>query len=187
MFKYRIDSQLELKLLEPGDAGELFRLTDDNRAYLREWMPWIDMTQTEEDSRGFIESARHKWAKGEGMTAGIVADGKLCGVIDHHSLNWMNRKAAIGYWLAASAQGRGIMTRACRAMIDYAFGELKLHRIEIMAGTGNTKSRAIPERLGFTQEGVARGAQKLYDRYIDLAVYSLLADEWNAQSPDGSR
>lgn len=182
MFKYKIDSEVELKMLGFQDTETLFRLTDMNRQYLREWMPWIDGTKTPEDSRLFIEGTRKRWAKGEGITTGIMYRGELCGVIDLHGLSWMNRKTSIGYWLAASFQGRGIMTRACRAIVDYAVHELKLHRIEICAGVHNVKSRAIPERLGFQQEGIARGAQLLYDRYIDLAVYSVLADEWSASA-----
>ncbi|MGF7036537.1 ribosomal-protein-serine acetyltransferase [Paenibacillus mucilaginosus] len=183
MFNYRIDREVELKVLETGDAEELFLLTDANRRCLRQWMPWIDGTQTVEDTRAFIEHARQRWARGEGITAGILADGSLCGVIDHHGLSTLNRSAAIGYWLAQSHQGRGIMTRACRGMVDYAFHSLGLHRIEIRAGVDNRRSRAVPERLGFTLEGVARGAQRLYGVYIDLAVYSMLATEWPPCGP----
>ncbi|MCZ8523968.1 MULTISPECIES: GNAT family N-acetyltransferase [Paenibacillus] len=183
MFNYRIDGEVELKVLESGDAEELFLLTDANRRYLRQWMPWIDGTQTVEDTRTFIEHARQRWAQGDGITAGIVVAGSLCGVIDHHGLSTLNRSAAIGYWLAESHQGRGIMTRACRGMVDYSFRSLGLHRVEIRAGTENRRSRAVPERLGFTQEGIARGAQRLYGLYIDLAVYSMLGSEWPPAGP----
>ncbi|CAG7646906.1 GNAT family N-acetyltransferase [Paenibacillus allorhizosphaerae] len=179
MFKYKIDSEVELKMLGMQEAEALFRLTDANRQYLREWMPWIDETKTSEDTRLFIEGTRKRWAKGLGIATGIEYRGELCGVIDLHGLSWTNRKTAVGYWLGASFQGNGIMTRACRAIVDYAVHELKLHRIEICAGIHNVRSRAIPERLGFQLEGIARGAQLLYGRYIDLAVYSVLADEWS--------
>ena len=63
-------------------------------------------------------------------------------------------------------------------MIEYAFRDLNMNRIEIRCGTGNAKSRAIPERMGFKNEGVARGSEWLHDRFIDLVVYAMLADEW---------
>ena len=72
------------------------------------------------------------------------------------------------------------MTRAVRAPIDHALGTWRLHRVEIRAAVNNTRSRAIPERLTFTQEGVAREAEQVDDRYVNLAVYSMLADEWLA-------
>ncbi|MBP1157401.1 MULTISPECIES: GNAT family protein [unclassified Paenibacillus] len=187
MFKYIVDHEVQLKLLEPGDAEVMFRLTNANRSYLREWMAWIDSTKSSQDSRSFIESARTRWSKGEGITAGILFRGELCGTIDHHALSRLNRHTSIGYWLGESYQGRGIMTRACRAMVSYAFDELGLglHRVEIRAGVDNLKSRAVPERLGFTFEGVARGGQRLYGRYIDLAVYGILAEEWDLASGTG--
>ena len=70
------------------------------------------------------------------------------------------------------------MTRACRALVTHAFRELGLHRVEIRAAPGNRRSRAIPERLGFRQEGILRDAEWPYDHYVDLVVYAMLADEW---------
>ena len=70
------------------------------------------------------------------------------------------------------------MTRACRALVDYAFSELGLNRIEIQCAVQNVKSRAIPERLDFTQEGVIRQAEWLYDHYNDHVIYGMLAEEW---------
>jgi len=66
------------------------------------------------------------------------------------------------------------MTRAVSALIDHAFGEWELHRVEVQAAVDNRKSRAIPERLGFEEEGVRREAERVGDRYLDLVVYGLL-------------
>ncbi len=70
------------------------------------------------------------------------------------------------------------MTRACRALVDYAFAKLQLNRVEIRCATGNLRSQAIPERLGFTREGTLREGEWLYDHFVDLIVYSMLAREW---------
>jgi hypothetical protein len=64
-------------------------------------------------------------------------------------------------------------TCTCR----YAFGAWRLHRVEIRAGVDNTRSRAIPERLGFTQEGVAREAKRAGGRSADQVVYAILATD----------
>lgn len=71
------------------------------------------------------------------------------------------------------------MTKCCKALIDYGFHELKLQRIEIRAIQENLRSRAIPERLGFSQEGLIRQSIKLYDKFCDSVVYGLLASEWD--------
>ncbi len=71
-----------------------------------------------------------------------------------------------------------LVTRSCVALIDYAIYELGLNSVEIDVATENTKSRAIPERLGFTQEGVLRDEMWLYDHHVDIVVYTILSKEW---------
>jgi ribosomal-protein-serine acetyltransferase len=99
-------------------------------------------------------------------------------VIDFHHLRTSQGTAEIGYWLAAGHQGKGLMTKACRALIDYGFGTLGLRRIAIQCATGNTRSQAIPERLGFTREGVLREVMIVNGSPIDHAVYAMLARDW---------
>jgi ribosomal-protein-serine acetyltransferase len=95
-----------------------------------------------------------------------------------HAIHWESRKTEIGYWLAAEAVGKGLATQAARAALDYLFRELKLNRVEILCAVDNERSQAIPKRLGFTQEGVLRQAHWITNRYVDHALYALLAEEW---------
>ncbi|MFQ5796360.1 MAG: GNAT family N-acetyltransferase [Candidatus Bipolaricaulia bacterium] len=178
MFRFRIDDDTELRVLEGRHAEELFALTEQNRAYLREWLPWLDNTGSLEDTQKFIKRSLEQFANNNGFQAGIWYQGKLVGVIGYHKIDWANRKTSIGYWLGASFQGRGLVTKACRGLVDYAFNELGLNRVEIHCATENKKSCAIPERLGFTQEGTIRQAERLYDHFVDHVVYRMLADEW---------
>jgi ribosomal-protein-serine acetyltransferase len=182
VFQRRVDPDVELRLLEERDAAALHALTESNRAHLRRWLPWVDAVGSVEDTRGFVRGALGRHARADGFQAGIWYRGELVGVIGFHRIGWANRATEIGYWLDAATQGRGVMTRACRAMVDHAFGELGLHRVEIRCAPGNTRSCAIPERLGFTREGVLRQAEWLYDRFVDSVVYGLLEDEWRTGS-----
>ena len=95
----------------------------------------------------------------------------------YRAIDPVNRSGEIGYWLRADRGGRGIMTACCRVLVAHGFERLALNRIVIAAATENTKSRAIPERLGFRFEGVLRQPEWLYDRFVDHAVYSLLRSE----------
>jgi ribosomal-protein-serine acetyltransferase len=63
--------------------------------------------------------------------------------------------------------------------VTYAFDQYHLNKVEILCATGNTRSRAIPERLGFTQEGIIRQGERFHDHYNDLVVYGMLASEWS--------
>lgn len=80
--------------------------------------------------------------------------------------------------MAEALQGKGIMTKSCKSLIDYLFDELELHRVEIRCAENNIKSRFIPERLGLKPEGLVREVEWLYDHYINHVIYSVLASEW---------
>jgi ribosomal-protein-serine acetyltransferase len=170
-----------LRPLEESDTEELHALVEANRDYLSRWMPWA-AGQTLEDTMAFIQRTRQQLAANDGFQIAVIEDGYVVGVVGFHGLCWQHRSTRMGYWLAESAQGRGIMTRAVRALIAHAFGTWGLHRVEIRAGVGNAPSRAIPERLGFKQEGVIQGGERIGDRYVDQVVYAMLAREWASVS-----
>jgi ribosomal-protein-serine acetyltransferase len=174
---FPISTGRTVRQLEEADAEELYEVVAANREFLSEWLPWPPM-QTLEITREFIVRSRTQAPENQSVQAAIVDDGRIVGGIGFHRLDWQNRSTSIGYWLAERAQRRGLATAAVSALIDHAFGPWKLNRIEIRAGVGNLRSRAIPERLGFTEEGVLREAELIGDRYIDHVVYGILARDW---------
>lgn len=175
-----IDSRVSLRVLREEDAAELFALTDANRAYLRRWLPWVDLVTTEEDSRSFLANVAAQREEGRGPTFGVVHQDALAGVVGYLPIDRVNRVGEIGYWLAERSRGQGVMTECCRFVVRYGFLTLDLNRIQIAAGTENRESRAIPERLGFKFEGVLRAREDLYGTFIDHAMYSLLRSEFDA-------
>lgn len=182
MFFHRLNDSHSLRELGLSDAEELFALCDANRPHLRRWLPWLDRTRSVADSRGFIESTLRQAENNQGIQTVIVVRGRIAGVIGYHRIDWQNRNTSLGYWLAESAQGHGFMTASCQVLIDHAFAALNLRRIAIACATGNTRSRAIPERLGFKHEGTLRDAEWLYDHYVDHEVYSQLQPEWQSRT-----
>ncbi|MCP8968229.1 GNAT family N-acetyltransferase [Ectobacillus ponti] len=178
MFTYQLDEHSELRLLGIQHAEELYALTDSCRTYLREWLPWVDATKSVEDSRSFIQMTLEQYARSDGFRAGIWHKGQLAGCIGFHGINRNNSSTSIGYWLGEDFQGNGLMAKACAALIHHAFTELGLNRVEIRAAVENRKSRAVPLRLGFTEEGCIRHNERLHGRYVDHVVYGLLREEW---------
>ena len=178
MFRMQVNEEVSLKLLEMEDAKEIFALVDESREYLREWLPWVDHMKNEKDYEPVIEMWLKQFSSHDGYQAGILYNGKLAGMVGFHGIDWSNKKASIGYWLAKNFQGNGIMTTAVKGLIDQAFQEYELNRVEIQCGVENKKSRAIPERIGFKQDGIIRDAEYLYDHFHDTILYSLLAREW---------
>ena len=179
MFCLTVDDEIKLCLREDRHAEELFALVDANRIYLREWLPWLDLNTTVDDTRKFIKISLEQFAGNNGFQTAIVYQGEVAGIIGYNQIDWANRTVEIGYWLDANHQGRGIITRSCRFLVDYAFTELDLNRVVIRCAAGNQKSCAVPERLGFKKEGTLRQAEWLYDHFVDLVVYGMLKEEWH--------
>jgi ribosomal-protein-serine acetyltransferase len=178
MFRAPIDDHIYLQLLEERHAHEVFSLVDRDRAYLREWLPWVDATESVDDSLIFIKSSLEQFASNKGFVSGIWSDRQFCGVIGTHKLDWINRKVEIGYWLGRAYQGRGIMTAACRAILAYLFDEMDLNRVLIQCAQGNEKSCAVAQRLGFIEEGLAREGQLLHGTFRDLRRFAMLKKEY---------
>lgn len=180
MFYFPIGEGAELRILEERHAKALFALTNANRSSLREWLPWVDDTQSVNETLQFIRAGLKQYANNDGFQCGIWFRGQLAGAVGYHLFDWRNRRTSIGYWLGEQYRGRGLMTEAVRALTDYALTELQLNRVEIRCATGNKKSRAVPERLNFTHEGVVRETEWLYNRFVDHDVYGMLREEWTS-------
>ena len=177
-----ISKDIRLTPLADADAGALFALTDANRERLRQWLPWVDAVRRVEDTRAWIRKTEMQASRNDGVRFAIRVDGAIAGVIGHHRIDWPNRQTSLGYWLGEEYQGRGLVTQACRSLLAHAFESARLNRVEILCAVGNRRSRAIPRRLGFHQEGVLREAAWLYDHFVDLVVYTMLASEWRRRS-----
>lgn len=178
MLPLRVDDHVELRLLLDGDAETFFALIRRDRARLDNWMRWTAQVQTLDDARAYIERAGARYADGNGFHAGLWEDDQLAGGIACHAINRESCHTEIGYWLGEAFTGRGLVTRACRAVISLLFEQEGLHRIEILCATDNLPSRAVAERLGFTYEGTKRESVWITTSFRDHALYSLLDREW---------
>jgi ribosomal-protein-serine acetyltransferase len=180
MFANTITTRLFLRVLCSADAPALFALTDSNRMDLEKWLPWVSATRSTNDSLRFIESSQEQLKSRNGFQLGIWFETQLFGVIGIHQIDWENLSTSVGYWLGCEYRGMGIMTTCCAVLLDHIFRGLNLNRVEIRCGSDNTKSRAIPERLGFRIDGTLREAEIIANKRNDLVVYSLLSAEWKS-------
>ena len=90
----------------------------------------------------------------------------------------INLKTEIGYWLVESMNGKGIITQSVKELVNIAFLQMKINRVQIKCAVGNAKSAAVPKRLGFYFEGTERAGEKHHSRYLDLEIYSMLKKDW---------
>ena len=104
----------------------------------------------------------------------IFYQDKIAGVLGYNRIDPVNGIGYAGYWLAQEYNGKGIMTESVKDLVQLGLEYYSLNRIDIRCAVDNHKSRAIPERLGFQQEGIIRGAEKVNGKHLDHVVYGLL-------------
>jgi ribosomal-protein-serine acetyltransferase len=185
MFGHAMRDGVELRLLEERHAAALYAHVEANRDHLGVWLEELAGMQSVDDARVFIRGGLDAFAKGSGLTLGIWVDGHLAGGIGLGNLQADSRAGMIGYWLGADYTGRGLVTDAVRVLLDYAFGELELHRVDITCPATNLRSRRIPERLGFREEGTRRQAVWVHGQPLDEVLYGMLAHEWTTARQSG--
>ena len=178
MLSFQIDEHITLELPQMHHAEEITRVVIANRERLQKWMAWAASNYDLRASKAFIQRNLNGLADVGSFGLLIRYDGEMAGTIGFHDLDRVNRSAYIGYWISKDFEGRGIMTRCCRALIDHLFDDLDLNRIQINCDVDNTRSRAIPERLGFQLEGVRRKAEFLNGEFRDWATYAMLREDW---------
>ncbi|MFD2829652.1 GNAT family N-acetyltransferase [Corticicoccus populi] len=179
MLVHKIDDEVSLRLFNKNDAEEFYHLTMTSKPYLKEWLGWLDYVNTVEDTEKNIQS---RWDElkangGYPLSFAIIYNGRIAGTIGFNQIVWANKTGTVGYWLGEDYQGKGIMSRAFQALINYGFDDLKLNRIEVRAASGNDKSTALPVKFGFKEEGVIRQAEWLYNHYVDHVIYGLLSED----------
>jgi len=169
-----IDENIRLELIDEKHSQPIFDIVDKNRKHLREWLPFVDRMQTVEFAENFVKGTMQRNKDGIEFAFVIIDNDKVIGRIGVYKIDCQNKIGEIGYWLAENSQGKGIIHKSITAIIDLCFTALQLNRIEIKCGTENIKSKTIPEKFNFTKEGVIRQGELLYDKFIDLNLYSLL-------------
>ncbi|MEP6704331.1 MAG: GNAT family protein [Acidobacteriota bacterium] len=179
MFSYEIDEDTKLSLFELRHAEKLNALITQNYEHIREWSAWLkDKERQIENTQEFIERNLKRFAGNDGFGICIWYKGEMAGQIEYNYLDWNNRKTELGFWLGESFQGKGLVTKSCCVLINHAFDELQLNRVEIRCGVENRKSRKIAEKLGFTEEGIIRQSGWLHDHFVDYVIYGMLSSDW---------
>ncbi len=168
-----------LSPLSEKDIPDIFNTLNNERDYMRVWLPFVDSTHEIDDTRNFVIS--NLGTVDKHFT--ISYQGKIVGLVGFKDTDSANKKTEIGYWLSQHAQGKGIMVHSVLKLIEYAFSEMGMNRIQIKVAVENHRSKQIPEKLGFLLEGVERDGELLVDNvYTDINVYSLLKKEFKDQS-----
>lgn len=163
--------------IEPGDAEDLWVAIEGSREHLERWLPWVPYNSSLEATLRYAEASAADWDAGRALRFCIRSHPghELLGIVGLDSCVHLHRSCELGYWLRREVTGRGLMTEAAGACVEFALRQVGFHRIRCAAGTENVPSLRVIARLGFRFEGVARQAELVGTRWLDHAVFARLA------------
>lgn len=158
------------------DVPDFAAAVRESTSTLPAWMPWASAHYSEADAHAWIEQCRQGWEERRVFEFGIfdMASGAFVGGCGLNQFNHQHQFCNLGYWVRESFQRRGAATQAVGALSRFAFDELKLGRVEIVIGRGNTASLGAARKAGALEEGVARNRLKLGERFIDAHVLAVV-------------
>lgn len=180
MFSIDLAEGAQLFPLEIRHAEELLAHMDRGREHIGQFVGLPDVVADLDGARSYLATYAQKAATDTGRLYGIRVDGVLVGGVLFRTFDTGSGTCEAGCWLEPSMTGRGLVTKACRVIIDWAFGERGMHRVEWHVASGNKKSIAAAERLGMTRDGVMRGNHLYRGVRQDTEIWSVLAHEWSA-------
>ncbi|MEU9621258.1 GNAT family protein [Streptomyces sp. NPDC088846] len=176
------DDGAELRPLEIWQAAEFLAHMDRARELVDPWIPLASLATDLDSARAVLRSYAQKQAADTGRLYGIWLDGTLVGGVLFRIFDAESGNCEVGCWLEPAAEGRGLITRAARKLIDWAVYERGMHRVEWDASAANTRSVAVAERLGMTRDGVLRQNYLYRGERHDSEIWSVLAPEWRARN-----
>ncbi len=177
-------ARLRLREFTPEDAAAVLRIMA--RPEVTRYFGCLPMT-TIEQARERVDGIRRDFQARAGVRWALTSrdTGEFLGSAGFWRLLPEHARAEVGYELAPEWWGRGVMTEALAAMLEFGFGQLRLHSVEAQIHPANAASRRVLEKLGFVQEGYFRENVRdpVEGCFVDTAVFSLLARDWGARQP----
>jgi ribosomal-protein-alanine N-acetyltransferase len=168
-----------LRLPRLHDYKAWSELRAQSAAFLRPWEPtWPEDDLTRIAYRGRLNAYARELETGEAFPFFMFRrdDGALIGGIRlFHIRRGVSQTAVMGYWIGQPHAGRGYMRDGVRATIDFAFGELALHRLEAACMPENTASASVLLKSGFTEEGYAAAYLKINGEWRDHRLFGMVA------------
>ncbi len=163
-------------------ATEFFTLTNNNREYLRQWLPWLDFVQTVADTHKFLQDNTQSDKIGTTCNFFICKDNQINDdqtkdyqIIGTIGLREINKDSAVvGYWLDQTHSGQGITTNALQQLIQIVQKRQLSKTLILRCNPNNIASQKIAKKCGFHYQQTLANAENLYGVWHDLEVYKLV-------------
>jgi RimJ/RimL family protein N-acetyltransferase len=171
-----VTGRLRLEPVGPEHTESMWRATEASLDQLTPWLSWTKGA-SRDTTAWFAEYAVAEWHEGREFDFAILEEGAVVGTIGLRRNHPVTPNAELGYWCRTDRAGRGLVSEAGAAMVNFGFDVLGLHRITLMAGLENRASQRVAEKLGFRREGSLRQvAWSATDPY-DCFIYGLIATD----------
>lgn len=167
--------RIVLRKLQEKDEQRIAELAHDKTITIWTHVPYPYNAKLAKD---FVKEAAKKWKTGEECRFAITLNDDFIGSISLIKIDKRDNRAEIGYWMGKPYRGFGYVTEASKLLIDYAFKNLKLHKVVIQCVKGNKASKNVIDKLGATQEGILRESSYVNKKYQDALYHGILRDEW---------
>jgi len=174
------DGQLVVRFYREDDAPRLFEAVRESIPEVSPWLGWCHVNYSIEESRDFVRSRSQKAQTDEWYSFGIFDRGngeRFLGGVGLNFINRVHQFGNLGYWVRTSATGKGVASRASRLVARFAFEELGLHRIEIVAAVPNIASQRVAEKIGAVREAVLRKRLLIGGESQDAVMFSLVRED----------
>ena len=173
------DGVVTIRPARAGDAGLMYEAVRESVPELSRWMSWCHENYSMAEAEAFLAALPEAWRVGAeyGFFSFDAPTGALLGGV---GLNYVNRDymmCNLGYWVRTSRAGRGVASRATRLAARFAFAELGMQRVEIVAAVGNHASRRAAEKAGAAREGTLRKRLLIRGQPHDAVLFSLVAED----------
>lgn len=169
---------LLLRPFEPADSRAFTDAVLESVPTVGRWMSWCSDSFSEQDALAWFAACAVSRRSASAFEFGVFAENSgeflggagLNGIMHHH------RICNLGYWVRQSRQRQGVASRCVAALSRHAFGQLDLHRVEIVVAVGNAASEGVAAKSGALRECVARNRLFIHGRSVPAHVFSLVPE-----------
>tara|TARA_R110002049_G_scaffold50370_3_gene143081 strand:+ start:122127 stop:122690 length:564 start_codon:yes stop_codon:yes gene_type:complete len=161
-----------------SDIDSILEAVLESRHELSQWMSWCHQNYNRDDAESWVNSRAKAWNDREEWGFVIVDErDRFLGTCGIHRIDLRNGLGEMGYWVRSSMTRQGIATAAAKAIAQWAFTEMELHRIEILTSTANRASQVVAERAGAVHEGTLRERLRVHERWHDAELFALTSKQ----------
>jgi ribosomal-protein-serine acetyltransferase len=176
------DDWLLLRAFDEQDIDPMLEAALESREQLARWMAWCTPDYGRAQAEGFVRAQPQAWREGREYCF-IIVDrlvNRVLGSCGLNRLDWPNLTANLGYWIRTSEHGKGAAKRAVKLVLGFAFAQLGLQRVEIVAAVANVASQRVAEKSGAKRESLARNRCRAGGIQQDAFVYSVIPSDMSS-------